>query len=283
MARPPRRLSEKEKEFALSLAEVLHTPLVVSTTSFPVPSATIESAVGSDRFEHADIQTNLKAAEDVEIGEQFEVMLDLVNIGNNHGLLVRLDHLAPSGTKLTSLTPQYDLENSSANLRGKKIEPLKLESIKINLQATKTGPITLKPNVVYVDDKGRFRTSTPEPVNVSVHPKTTFEFNTKEAEAIFNYLVCSFADDYMKRKLSLDKSGWRTLMDIIRQGKIPKSSVYGAGGHRGRHIAELERRGIVESRTFQGERGRGGNILKVRIPYEKETIKRYVDERVMKK
>jgi hypothetical protein len=273
---------EKEKEFALSLAEVLHTPLVTSTTSFPVPSPTLESAVGSERFEHADIQTNLKAAEDVEIGEQFEVMLDLVNIGNNHGLLVRLDHLAPSGTKLTSLTPQYDLENSSANLRGKKIEPLKLESIKINLQATKTGPITLKPNVVYVDDKGRFRTSTPEPVNVSVHPKTTFEFSTKEAEAIFNYLVCSFADDYMKRKLSLEKSGWRTLMDIIRQGKIPKSSVYGAGGHRGRHITELERRGIVESRIFQGERGRGGNILKVRIPYEKETIKRYIDEQVMK-
>jgi len=274
---------EEEKEFSLSLAEVLHSPLIVSTASFPVPSATIESAVGSERFGHADIQTNLKAAEDVEIGEQFEVLLDLVNIGNNHGLLVRLDNLAPPGTKLTSLTPQYDVENSSANLRGKKIDPLKLESIKINLEATETGPISLEPHVVYVDDKGHFRTSKPEPVNVSVHSKVTFEFHTEGAEKLFNYLVTSFVEDYMKRRLSLEKSGWKTLNEIVTHGRIPKSSVYGTGGRRGRGIAELERRGIVECRIFMGERGRGGNILKVRIPYDKETIKRYVDERVMKK
>jgi hypothetical protein len=47
-------------------------------------------------------------------------------------------------------------------------------------------------------------------------------------------------------------------------------------------MSELERRGIVESRIFPGERGRGGNIWKVRIPYDKEIIKRHVDERVMK-
>jgi hypothetical protein len=274
---------EKEREFALSLTEVLHTPLIVSTTSFPVPSPTLESAVGSDRFEHADIQANLKTLEDIEVGEQFDVLLDLVNIGNNHGLLVRLDHIAPLGTKVASITPQYEFENSSINLKGKKIDPLKIESIKISLQATKTGVASLKPQVVYVDDTGKFRTSNPEPVSVSVHPKTTFEFRTKEAENIFNHLVTSFVDDYMKRKLSLENSGWRTLNEIVTHGRIPKSGVYGTGGRRGRDMAELERRGIVESRVFQGERGRGGNIWKVRVPYDKETIKRYVDERVMKK
>ena len=274
---------EREKEFALSLAEVLHTPLIVSTTSFPVPSPTLESAVGAERFEHADIQANLKALEDIEVGEQFDVLLDLVNIGNNHGLLVRLDHIAPSGTKVASITPQYEFENSSINLKGKKLDPLKIESIKISLQAIKTGVASLKPQVIYVDDTGKFRTSNPEPVSVSVHPKTTFEFHTKETENIFNYLVNSFVDDYMKRKLSLEKSGWRTLNEIVTHGRIPKSSVYGTGGRRGRDVAELERRGIVESRIFQGERGRGGNIWKMRVPYDKETIKRYVDERVMKK
>ncbi len=86
----------------------------------------------------------------------------------------------------------------------------------------------------------------------------------------------------MKRKITLEKSGWRTLNEIVTQGKIPKSSVYGIGGGRGRDVSELERRGIVELRMFQGERGRGGNILRVRVPYDKETVKRYIDERVMK-
>jgi hypothetical protein len=273
---------EKEKEFALSLAEVLHNPLIGSTTSFPVPSPTLESAVGSERFEHADIQANLKALEDIELGEQFDVLLDLVNIGNNHGLLVRLDHIAPSGTKVASITPQYDVENSSVNLKGKKIDPLKLESIKIKLQATRTGVVSLKPHVIYVDDRGQFRTSQPEPVSVSVHAKIRFEFRTKEAEKIFDYLVGSFVDDYMKRKISLEKSGWRTLNEIVTHGRVHKSSVYGVRGRRGRDMSELERRGIVESRIFPGERGRGGNIWKVRIPYDKEIIKRHVDERVMK-
>ncbi len=82
--------------------------------------------------------------------------------------------------------------------------------------------------------------------------------------------------------MMLEKSGWRTLNEIITQGQIPKSSVYGAGGGRGRDISELERRGIVESRFFQGERGKGGNILKVRVPYAKETIKRHINGRAMK-
>jgi hypothetical protein len=274
---------EKEKEFALSLTKVLHTPLITSTTSFPVPSPTFESPVGSEQFGHAHIQANLKAQEDIEFGDQLEILFDLVNIGNNYGLLVRLDNIAPSGTKIASVTPQYEVENSSLNLKGKKIDPLKIESIKINLQPTRAGVVSLRPQVVYVDDRGQFRTSRPEPLSVSVHLKTTFEFHTKEAEAVFSYLVNSFVDDYMKRKMPLEKSGWRTLNEIVTHGRIPKSSVYGARGHRGQDISELERRGIVEYRIFSGERGRGGKISKVRIPYDKETIKRYVDERVMKK
>ena len=273
--------TRKEKEFASSLVDILHEP-IISTTSFPVPSPTLESAVGSERFEHADIQANLKVSETIEMGEEFDAFLDLVNVGNSQGLLVRLDNAAPPGTKIAKTTPQYEIENSTLNLKGRKIDPLKVESIKINLQATATGVLHLKPQLVYVDDTGKFRTSRPEPVNVLVHPKATFEFHTKEAEKIFNYLVASFVDDYMKRKTTLEKSGWRTLNEIVKNAKTHKSGVYGIGAGRGRDLLELEKRGIVESRIFQGERGRGGNILRVRVAYDKETIKRYIDERVMK-
>jgi hypothetical protein len=51
---------------------------------------------------------------------------------------------------------------------------------------------------------------------------------------------------------------------------------------RGRAVSELERRGLVETRVFLGERGRGGKILKMRISYDKETIKRHIDQRILK-
>jgi hypothetical protein len=48
------------------------------------------------------------------------------------------------------------------------------------------------------------------------------------------------------------------------------------GGGRGSAIGELEKRGLVEAKVVSGERGRGGNILKLRIHAETEDVKRYV-------
>jgi hypothetical protein len=42
-------------------------------------------------------------------------------------------------------------------------------------------------------------------------------------------------------------------------------------------MKELITRGLVELRTFTGHRGRGGSATKVRIAYDREPTKRYVD------
>ena len=49
----------------------------------------------------------------------------------------------------------------------------------------------------------------------------------------------------------------------------------------GSALRELVHRGVVERRIFPGERGRGGKIVKVRIDYDREPVKKHVDERVM--
>jgi hypothetical protein len=65
----------------------------------------------------------------------------------------------------------------------------------------------------------------------------------------------------------------------MKTGKVPRSSVYKAGGGQGAAIIELQKLGLVEGKTVSGERGRGGNILKLRICYDKEDVKRYIQER----
>jgi tetratricopeptide (TPR) repeat protein len=135
-----------------------------------------------------------------------------------------------------------------------------------------------------------------EPLKIFVHPtaspepqternevaKLRFEFETKSAKEAFDFLIGSFVQDYMNRRLPLELSGWRTLMGIVKNTKISKRAVYSSKGITGPAISELKRRGLVEIRVFPGERGRGGLIQKVRVLYEKETIMRLVDERVMK-
>jgi len=72
------RLLEKvkeERELAVSLTEVMHAPTIVSTTkAFTAPTPTHEEAVGSERFEHADIQANLIVRQrELKVGEDLKL------------------------------------------------------------------------------------------------------------------------------------------------------------------------------------------------------------------
>jgi hypothetical protein len=62
-------------------------------------------------------------------------------------------------------------------------------------------------------------------------------------------------------------------MDMVNHARVSRYSVYGFPSSQGQAIAELQGLGIVEVRMFEGERGRGGKIVKARICYEKEKVK----------
>jgi len=150
------------------------------------------------------------------------------------------------------------------------------------MHATRTGIFQLCPEVMYVDELGKFKRFKCDAANVTILPPAGFQFKTDNPRKVFSYLTKAFVEDYMKRRLTLEKSGWRTFVQIKESAKVPKSSMYGTGKRRGHAISELERRGLVDTRIFLGERGRGGRITKTRVFYEKETIKRYVDQHIMK-
>ena len=79
----------------------------------------------------------------------------------------------------------------------------------------------------------------------------------------------------------MEKAGWRSLMDLTRGLKLPRSAVYMSGGRKGPALSELEKRGLVEARIFPEERGRGGEITRVRVAYENAIVKRLLDQMVM--
>ncbi len=263
--------------------EVPEAVLPETTKTFTTPTSIYEKAEILEGFEHAVIEAQLTSSEDVTVGDEVEVRLDLVNVAKNFGLLVRVEDLIPKVFKVIESPPQYRIEDGSIDLRGKRLEPLKVETVKLSLQATEPGVVNLSPQVIYVDELGKFRTSRVEPVAITVHPKLALEFRTRAAQNVFEYLVGSFVEDYMQRRLIVQEAGWRSFVQVIKNAKVSSRSVYGSRGHHGSAISELERRGLIETRIFLGERGRGGRIVKARISYEKETVKRLVDQKVAKK
>ena len=274
---------KEDRKLAISLAEMRRTPTTASIArSFLPPNPTYEKAVGLERFERASVEAYLTAPKEVTVGDELDIRLDIVNVAKNFGLLVRIENLVPLSFRIKNAPSQYDIERCSINMKGKKLEPLIVESITLSLQATEVGVVNLSPRIVYVNDVGKFKVCKIDPVTITVYPRLSFEFKVKTAEKVFDYLIRAFQEDYMKRKMSAEKSGWRTMMDIVKYAKVPKSSIYGTRRHPSKAISELKRRGLVEIRVFPGERGRGGRILKMRIAYEKETIKRLIDKNVMK-
>jgi hypothetical protein len=218
---------------------------------------------------------------DVTEGKEIDFRLDLVNVGKNSGLLVRIENLIPKDFQIMASPAQYKIENNSIDMKGKSLGPLKVESITLRLKTSKPGSFKLSSKVIYVDETGSFKTLKLEPSDIIVQPKSSFKFKTKAATNVFDYLLQSFIEDYMRKRIVLEKSGWRTLMEIVKQGKVSKSNMYGSRGRRGRTVEELERRGLIETRIFPGERGRGGRIRRLRIAYNKDPIKRYIDQKIM--
>ena len=94
------------------------------------------------------------------------------------------------------------------------------------------------------------------------------------------FLVKAFLDDYMVKKLALEYAGWRSLMDVVNSLNIPKYQVYGdpRSGHTfGKSLKGLIRTGIVEHRIVPRSRGRGGNVVNIRVAYERQPVKELIN------
>jgi tetratricopeptide (TPR) repeat protein len=243
-----------------------------------------------ERFEHVDLQPNLMARRQICVGEELEIRLYLVNVAKTSGKLLRVEGLIPLNSKLTSMPSYCKVKSNSIEMNEKEISPFQVETIKLNVIFTEDRVYKLEPSVFYLDDLGKIRKTKAEAVTITAQLKPLkgkredvaepvqdkIEFKFEAAEKAFNFLVSAFKEDYVGRRLPLEKSGWRTLMEIAKKAEITTYSMYGRYGQGGKAAWELEHLGLVESRFFLGERGRGGRVIKLRICCEKEYVKRRI-------
>jgi len=161
---------KEERELALSISEVLHAPTIISaTTAFSSPTPTQENAVGLERFEHADIQANvITRQKELKIGENLDLEIELVNAGKGPALLIKLAEVIPEGFELTERPGIYRVEDSYLNMKGKRLDPLKTEEVRLILKPKVQGTFALKPRILYLDEDGKYKSHEPEPITITV-------------------------------------------------------------------------------------------------------------------
>jgi tetratricopeptide (TPR) repeat protein len=159
-----------EKELAASLTEVMHAPSIVSATRvLTAPTPTHEEAVGSERFEHADIQANLIVhSKEVKIGESFSLELEFVNAGKAPALLIRVNEAIPEGFDLVEKPETCRVEDSYINMKGRRLDSLKAEELKLVFRPKVQGTFCFKPTILYLDENGKYKSHEPESVTIIV-------------------------------------------------------------------------------------------------------------------
>lgn len=105
--------------------------------------------------------------------------------------------------------------------------------------------------------------------------RQVFGFESDEAEKIFDYLLKSFVNDYYGKKSPIDSSGWRSMVEIAKNIGARSTSLYSPRSSI--LLRDLIKRGAVERKFFSKERGRGGSIARIRIAYQDESVREFVD------
>jgi KaiC/GvpD/RAD55 family RecA-like ATPase/tetratricopeptide (TPR) repeat protein len=167
------RLLEKvgeERKLAVSLSEVLHAPTITSSTaSFVTLTPSEEMAVGLERFEHADVQAKLiQHQKEIRVGEDFNLKMQIVNVGKEPVLLAKVEEILPAGFQLVAKPDYCHFEDAYLDMNGKRLDPLKTEEIGLVLRPFEKGTFEMRPRIVCVDETGHQMLRGPEPVTITV-------------------------------------------------------------------------------------------------------------------
>ncbi len=196
-----RQLLEKvseERELAMSLSEILHAPTITSsTTSFVTPTPSEESAVGLERFEHANIQANLTPLKSqVQVGEEVDLKMQITNVGKQTVLLDKIEEIRPLGFDVVAKPGCSQLGDSYLEMNGKRLDPLKTEEIRLTMKSFDSGTFEVKPSIIYADVNGHQLVSKLEKREIKVEKVVLSDRVTTGYERLDNLLYGGIPKDY---------------------------------------------------------------------------------------
>jgi KaiC/GvpD/RAD55 family RecA-like ATPase len=168
---------------------------------------------------------------DFEVGESFQMRIQLQNIGKTPVSIMRIDALAPAGFESFACANSYKLVSTFLDLQGKRLDPYTSENVDVALRPTREGTFTLAPQIVYTTSIGLQMLCSPEPVSIGVSEtilpnriKTGFQDLDNllfggipvNSAIVLTSISCDERDLLVKRFLEAGaKAGYTTICAIV--------------------------------------------------------------------
>jgi KaiC/GvpD/RAD55 family RecA-like ATPase len=160
---------KEEKELAVMLTEILQAPAIISSTeSFVTPAPSEENPVGLENFEGANIQATVSQTQQAKSKEDFNLELNIVNVGKEPIQISKITEIIPQGFELIK-KPEYSLiEDSSINMKNKRLDPMMTEEIILVLRSSNQGSFEIKPEITYINENGNQLLYRTEPATIEI-------------------------------------------------------------------------------------------------------------------
>lgn len=120
------------------------------------------------RLVHSKIMSYFLAPASVQVGREFNIRLDLINVAKNVAVLTEVNQFLPASFKVISTKPFVNSKGSALIVDGKRVPPFHDEAITLTVQASQTGVFTIEPNIMYIDDLGERKTAQAKQVIINV-------------------------------------------------------------------------------------------------------------------
>jgi KaiC/GvpD/RAD55 family RecA-like ATPase/tetratricopeptide (TPR) repeat protein len=122
------------------------------------------------KFQKANLSARLMVQRNVVVGEEFEMHLDLVNVGKKSVLLLTIANAVPLGFNVASLPAGYSLQNGNLKLKESTLGPFQVKTAKPKILVNKAGSYILSPEVNFVGGDGMPQAIKLTPIIVEAQP-----------------------------------------------------------------------------------------------------------------
>ena len=161
--------AKEEKALLMSPLDALAGNPVDSTVSMAPISLVQDQSLGLERFEEASVVGTMRVpAGEVGVGSDVTLELEFANVGKTAATLMKLENIFAEGLELDAPKAQLRVEGNFVDLKGKRLEYLKTHDLKIPLKARRKGSYKLRPRIMFVDERGTYKSYDFEPVALNV-------------------------------------------------------------------------------------------------------------------
>ena len=105
---------------------------------------------------------------EVNVGEDVNLEIQLVNEGEAPALLIRVEKILPEGFELVAKPSYCHLEETYLDMNGKRLNPLMTEEIRLAIRSFDKGTFTLKPKIIYAGATAHQKSCQPELVTINI-------------------------------------------------------------------------------------------------------------------